>query len=171
MTPPPITLHEEKRPLFGPGNFAHLPDEVGPLVHYRETVIPSRGAVLKLGAAALARSVVNISVGVFDALGPLDYGAGDIASWTLDIMKYLKQAKGMKLFDSTPDVDWHIAVKTEWLELLGGVVPTHLIEGGLQLKYDIPRIGRALGVLCGMKPRAHWGDKPKVKHRPRSWRH
>jgi|GEM_PF-2332958 len=110
---------------------------------------------VRTGAEASLRSVLNAALAVADAIP----GAGAVGSWGADTakvwarMKYHREraeavARGedpdkVKLspIDLTPDVRTEVAVGTEVLELIGAdMIPTHAIEGGLQLRKDWPRI-------------------------------
>ena len=143
-----------------------LPVQTGELVVPAEAAanIPSRMTVLKLGGAALARTVANTAITVADA-GGTAFMAGEVASLLADAAKISKQVGGIGI-DLTPDVDWKVAATSELLEPLSfGFIPTHIIETVMQLKHDIPRMGRAFLALVGVEPKAHWYDPPKVRKR------
>lgn len=116
------------------------------------------------GARATRRTVVNSAILVSE-LVPL---VGDFPSWGADFAKFVVRSdRHVRTFeegraaarekrvpepippsalDLTPDVSSWIAVGTETITVLRAMtgfivpMPTHWIEGGLQLKADLPRL-------------------------------
>jgi len=110
------------------------------------------------GKEAALRTVSNTAISIADTVP----GFGELASWGADLAKvwarydYEKRREDavkngedpdeveLSKIDLTPDVSVKIAVLTELLELLtGGLVPSHAIETGLQLKADWPKLKKA----------------------------
>jgi len=113
---------------------------------------------LKEGGEAAFRTFANTLVSVAD----LFPGVGDAVSWGADIAKVYARIKykkdrvaaiatgkdpekvQMSKLDLTPDVSVEVAVLTELLEVFSiGFLPTHAIEGGMQLYKDWPKLKAA----------------------------
>lgn len=85
---------------------------------------------VKESLKAAVRTLANVGITLVDFIP----GIGDVVSLGADLLKWTK-------FDITPDVSKEIAVGSEALEpFFGGALPTHAIEGGLQLWKDVPRL-------------------------------
>lgn len=85
---------------------------------------------VKESLKAAVRTLANVGITLVDFIP----GIGDAVSIGADLLKLTK-------FDITPDVSKKWAWGSEVLEpLFGGVLPTHAIEGGLQLWKDMPRL-------------------------------
>jgi len=114
--------------------------------------------VLKEGSEAAFRTVANTLISIAD----LFPGIGDAASWGADVAKVYSRIKykkeqaeavvagkdpkkiRMSKLDLTPDVSVEVAVLTELLEFVSiGFLPTHAIEGGIQLYADWPKLKKA----------------------------
>jgi hypothetical protein len=78
---------------------------------------------------AAVRTLANVGITLVDFIPAI----GDAVSIGADLLKLTK-------FDITPDVSKKVAWGSEVLEIFsGGVLPTHAIEGGMQLRKDWPR--------------------------------
>lgn len=113
------------------------------LFQHRNSEAFKNDAEVREAYLALRRASLNAVIGLIDII-PL---AGDAVSGAADLGKLLgKVSKRVKdKLDLTPDVSSKIAIGSEGLEFLGmGAVPTHFIEGGLQLKHDWDKIRRGL---------------------------
>jgi hypothetical protein len=104
-----------------------------------------RNEVVKQGAAATARLLINGVIVVTDIFPPTE-----AVSWLADLAKmaqrvpFIARRVGINL-DLTPDVSATIAVGSEVLEIpSGGFFPSHGVETLFQLRHDAPRIARGV---------------------------
>lgn len=111
------------------------------------------------GTKAAIRSFINTGI----AIGDMFPGYGLAVSGGADLAKtiaraeyrakraYVKWVEGgdpnavkMSVLDLTPDVKLRTALGSELLELcFAGFLPSHAIEGGIQLWKDVPRMRKA----------------------------
>lgn len=124
--------------------------------------------VVAEGARAVVRTAINAAV----AVGDLFPGVGLALSGGADLAKaiaraelwarraYVKNVEGgdpravkMSSIDLTPDVSLRLAVGSELFECFSaGFLPTHAIEGGIQLWHDLPRMRKAYERLRSLGP-------------------
>lgn len=83
---------------------------------------------------ALLRTLANLGISGLDTIPVL----GDSFSWMADFMKFFRKTNFL-----TPDVPWGTAIGSEVLEAFPGM-PSHIVEGLLQLRKDRPRLWAGL---------------------------
>jgi hypothetical protein len=86
--------------------------------------------IIREARDATRRTIINAIIVAADVV-PI---VGDAVSWTADVLKLSNK------LDLTPDVSKLIAWGSEALEFGGFVIPTHIIEAGIQFGHDYKRI-------------------------------
>ncbi len=94
---------------------------------------------VRTAGKAAFRTLANAGITV----GEMIPGIGELGSWAADAGKLAASAsKRLRGLDLTPDVSKTIAIGSELVlePVSGGLLPTHVIEGSLQLRADWPRL-------------------------------